>query len=310
MCWLKRTPMSTSRATAARTSSRTSGGELVAGQPDVAPGEGQQAGPFALQGGRFIGGRELGDSGGDRGVEREVDEPPLESFLGEVAGCADVGRGVDVGHEGGAADGVGDLAAGCVEGGQGVGVRAGPLGGRHGGDERGRRIERPGRLRLDELGGCRDGIEAHRGDATGVVPSTERRSEQRLADGVDRQAGEPADDRAVDADELQVTADLQLDAPRRVGAVPALDGRGDEVGDLTAVVLDDVGERPLDPVLELRLQLDVGGQALAEPAPGPPGGAAATRCADRRLRPGSPASAPPTATAATPGPQGARAARA
>ncbi len=59
------------------------GRELVAGQPDVAPREGQQPGPFAIQAGRFVGGRELGDRGGDRGVEREVDEPSLEPFLGE-----------------------------------------------------------------------------------------------------------------------------------------------------------------------------------------------------------------------------------
>ena len=130
MCWLKRTPISTSRAIAARTSSRTSGAQLVPGPADVAPGEGQQPGPFAAQRGRLVGGRELGDSGGDGGVERQVDEPPLEPFLGGVTGCPDVGGGVDVGHERGAADGVGDHAAGRVERGQGVGVRAGSSRGR------------------------------------------------------------------------------------------------------------------------------------------------------------------------------------
>ena len=59
---------------------------------------------------------------------------------------------------------------------------------------------------------------------------------EHLADGVDRQAGQRADDRAVDPDELQVATDLQLEAPTRLGGVPPLHGRRDDAGQIVAVV--------------------------------------------------------------------------
>ena len=49
---------------------------------------------------------------------------------------------------------------------------------------------------------------------------------------MDHYPGKSADDGPVDADELQVTADLELDlAGRRLG-VPPFHGAGDEVADL------------------------------------------------------------------------------
>ena len=99
---------------------------------------------------------------------------------------------------------------------------------------------------------------------------------------MDGEAGEAADDRAVDADELEVAADLQLDAPCGVGAVPALDGRGDQVGDLALVVVDDVLDGALDPVVDLRLQLWVGGQAPTDV--GQPVGQPAAQLAARVVR--------------------------
>ena len=67
--------------------------------------------------------------------------------------------------------------------------------------------------------------------------------------------GERPDDRPVDPDELQVAADLQLDAPRRLRAVPAstvsvISGR-----ELAAVVGGDVRGEVLEPAVDLGLQV-------------------------------------------------------
>ena len=53
---------------------------------------------------------------------------------------------------------------------------------------------------------------------------------------MDRDADQAADDGAVDPDELQVAADVQLDPLRRLLAVPALDRVGDDGSELTAVI--------------------------------------------------------------------------
>jgi hypothetical protein len=55
--------------------------------------------------------------------------------------------------------------------------------------------------------------------------------------------GEPdpgPDDGAVDADELQVAAEEQLQLTRRLGGVPALDGAGHQAREL---VVELIGER-------------------------------------------------------------------
>src|SRR6476469_1378469 len=57
-------------------------------------------------------------------------------------------------------------------------------------------------------------------------------------DGVDQHPHQAADDGAVDADELQVAADVQLDPAGGLLAVPALDGVRDHRGQLTAVTVD------------------------------------------------------------------------
>ena len=69
-------------------------------------------------------------------------------------------------------------------------------------------------------------------------------SADELTDEVDDEAGEAADDRAVDADELEVAADLQLDAARRLGRIPAGDGRRDQLAHLLARLLDEARRRP------------------------------------------------------------------
>ncbi len=79
-------------------------------------------------------------------------------------------------------------------------------------------------------------------------------------------AGQPADDRAVDADELEVAPDLQLHLARRGVGVPPLDRAGDHVADLVAVVVDHVADGAHHPVVDLALQLLVDRQPLAEAA--------------------------------------------
>ena len=58
---------------------------------------------------------------------------------------------------------------------------------------------------------------------------------KKYRDRVNQDAHETADDGAVDPDELQVTAHVQLDPLRRLLAVPALDGVRDDRGELGAV---------------------------------------------------------------------------
>ena len=99
----------------------------------------------------------------------------------------------------------------------------------------------------------------------GELPKSERRqgaaaraqgARRRSADGepaqVEREPDEAADERAVDADELQIRADVELDAPRRRLRVPALDGFGNDLAQGVAIVVDDVEQHLLEPVVELR----------------------------------------------------------
>src|SRR3954468_8312882 len=55
---------------------------------------------------------------------------------------------------------------------------------------------------------------------------------------MDHESHQSSYDRAVDADELQVTSDMQLDPACRLTSVPAFDGVGDDGRDLGAVALD------------------------------------------------------------------------
>src|SRR5215207_666570 len=81
------------------------------------------------------------------------------------------------------------------------------------------------------------------------------RSEEDLGGGMDGQAGERADDRAVDADELQVPPDLQFDLAGGLDTVPALDGVGDQGRDLAGVMPHDVGGGAFHPAVCLGPQL-------------------------------------------------------
>src|SRR5918995_3088470 len=95
--------------------------------------------------------------------------------------------------------------------------------------------------------------------AVGATPLP--RSEERLdarGDRVDREAGERADHRAVDADELQIASDLQLELLGGLTRVPALDGLGDDPGDLAAVVAHDVGRGIRHPLVDLPGEFGVG----------------------------------------------------
>jgi hypothetical protein len=89
-------------------------------------------------------------------------------------------------------------------------------------------------------------------------------SADRLTDAVDHEPGEPADERAVDADELQVATDGQLDAAARFVGVPLLDRGGDEVGDLVPAGVDDVARRGFDPRVDLVGERGVGRDAGSE----------------------------------------------
>src|SRR5690606_611001 len=76
------------------------------------------------------------------------------------------------------------------------------------------------------------------------------RSADQLADGVDEQPDQATDDGAVDADELQVTADLELDAVGGVAGVPPGHGRGDHVADLALRALDQLDRGRRDPAVD------------------------------------------------------------
>src|SRR5690606_18661212 len=70
----------------------------------------------------------------------------------------------------------------------------------------------------------------------------------------DEHTDQTAHDGAVDADELQVATDVQLDALRGLHAVPPLDGLGDHRSELAAVAVDHedgrVAEHPVESFLE------------------------------------------------------------
>jgi hypothetical protein len=99
--------------------------------------------------------------------------------------------------------------------------------------------------------------------AYGAIAERHTGSEEELGDGVDGEAGEAADHRSVDADELEVASDLELDASTGLGGIPPLDGRRDQFGDLSLVVLGNVEHEPFDPTIDLGAQLVVHAEATA-----------------------------------------------
>ena len=67
---------------------------------------------------------------------------------------------------------------------------------------------------------------------------------------MDAEPGQRADDGAVDPDELQVAAHVQLDALGRLLAVPAVDRHRDDLGELAAVGVDEERHHLAEPRLE------------------------------------------------------------
>ena len=93
-----------------------------------------------------------------------------------------------------------------------------------------------------------------------------------MGDRVDQDARDPADDRAVHADELEVAAHLELDLAGGLGGVPAAHRVRDQSGQLGSVVRHKVGGDTLQPAVHLGPQLRVVAepgaqrlQALADP---------------------------------------------
>ena len=91
---------------------------------------------------------------------------------------------------------------------------------------------------------------------------------------MDQDADQAADDGAVDPDELQVAADVELDPVGGLLAVPPLDGVRDDRGELGAVPVDDedrgVGGDPVEPPAQVLVDgepLGEGDQLGLQPAP-------------------------------------------
>ena len=85
---------------------------------------------------------------------------------------------------------------------------------------------------------------------------------------MDRQPDERPDDSAVDADVLEVAADIELDALGGFLRIPALDGVGDDAGDLRAEALGQItgsgGDLVIDTAGELRVRLQPFGEFADE----------------------------------------------
>ena len=127
------------------------------------------------------------------------------------------------------------------------------------------RLEHRGWERLGDVGPPRRST--HRpglGRADPVVPGGSDQRLEQQADRVDDDSRKRADDGAVDPDELQVAADLQLDLARGLLRIPTLDGFGDRSGQLVAIVRDDVDSGVLDPAVDLGSQISVIDEAAGQ----------------------------------------------
>ena len=81
---------------------------------------------------------------------------------------------------------------------------------------------------------------------------------------MDHEADQRTDDGAVDADVLEVTADVELDALGGFLRVPALDGVGDDAGDLGAETLGQITGGGGDPVVDAAGEFLVRLQSVGE----------------------------------------------
>src|SRR5437762_12612405 len=80
----------------------------------------------------------------------------------------------------------------------------------------------------------------------------------------DDEASEAADQRAVDADVLQIRADVALELGDQLLLLPAHDLVLDETADLRPVLFDERRRRPQDLLVDPLLDLVVGTQRLAQ----------------------------------------------
>src|SRR5205809_6573733 len=77
------------------------------------------------------------------------------------------------------------------------------------------------------------------------------RSADEHGDEIQHEADEAAHQRAVDADELQIAADLDLDLSRGVGRVPSLHGASDELGHLGPILIYHAQHQPFHGVVDV-----------------------------------------------------------
>src|SRR6186713_99183 len=93
------------------------------------------------------------------------------------------------------------------------------------------------------------------------LPSAQPRE---LRGGVDRKADQAADQRTVDADELQVAADVALELVRHLGGIPVADARDDVEADVLPIALDPARRRSPDLLVDPVLHRCIGEQLLAK----------------------------------------------
>src|SRR5215218_6966085 len=91
------------------------------------------------------------------------------------------------------------------------------------------------------------------------------RSADEHGDEIEHEADEAAHQRAVDADELQVAADLDLDLSRSVGRVPALYRPGDELGDLGPILIYHAEDQSFQRIVDVLQELLAGQCPLGDP---------------------------------------------
>src|SRR5215475_841573 len=89
-----------------------------------------------------------------------------------------------------------------------------------------------------------------------------QQAQQKFA-GVERKSRKPTDQRAVEADILQVLADVDFDQRNQLRHVPALHLVGDEARYAALLVGDEASEHDDQPLIDLAAQLDIAVERLA-----------------------------------------------
>src|SRR3974390_848601 len=81
--------------------------------------------------------------------------------------------------------------------------------------------------------------------------------------GVQRKAGQSADQRSVEPDVLQVAADIDLNQRNQLPHVPCLDLIGDERGYAALLIRDETAQHRDEPFVDFTAQFGIGGKRLA-----------------------------------------------